>query len=140
MVFYTPKYKQKLQALINSDVISIPLNAGRTTQIKANNGFAFKNERSARVANIDVTNSNPVATAVPTPASGSAPLAVSFSAATSIDADNDTLTYIWQFGDGANATGVTAAHTYTAAGTYVALLTVTDGKNSVYATTTITAS
>ena len=34
--------------------------------------------------------------------------------------------HVWDFGDGATATGATALHTYTAAGTYTVRLTVTD--------------
>ena len=34
--------------------------------------------------------------------------------------------YIWSFGDGANATGTTATHTYLSSGTYTATLTVED--------------
>lgn len=41
-------------------------------------------------------------------------------------ADRASLTYAWDFGDGARATGVGASHAYAAAGTYVVRLTVTD--------------
>ncbi|MBI5332533.1 MAG: PKD domain-containing protein [Candidatus Aenigmarchaeota archaeon] len=44
--------------------------------------------------------------------------------------DNITL-YFWNFGDGANATGVFANHTYNAAGIFVAILTVTDSDASI---------
>jgi len=68
-----------------------------------------------------------------TPQSGSAPLAVSFDA-TSSTAGSGTLTqYNWNFGDNSSGTGVTVSHTYTAAGTYTASLTV---KNSKGATST----
>lgn len=45
------------------------------------------------------------------------------------------LTYSWNFGDGsAAATGATASHVYTAEGTYVATVTVTDGGTTRIAT------
>ncbi len=42
------------------------------------------------------------------------------------DRGEDQLTYTWDFGDGATAEGETAAHTYTEAGDYTVILTVTD--------------
>lgn len=42
-------------------------------------------------------------------------------------ADNDeVVSYAWDFGDGETGTGVKTQHTYTAAGTYIVTLTVTD--------------
>lgn len=54
-------------------------------------------------------------------------LAASFDASSSSDAENDTLSYQWDFGDGYTATGVTASHDYEAAGSYAVVLTVSDG-------------
>ena len=48
--------------------------------------------------------------------------------ATGADSDGDTLTYAWDFGDGGTASTKDAMHTYTAAGTYTAKVTVSDGK------------
>ena len=73
-------------------------------------------------------NHAPVARAAGLPQSGLAPLAVSFSGATSTDSDNDSLTFAWAFGDGGAATGRLASHSYDAVGNYAALLTVTDGR------------
>ena len=51
----------------------------------------------------------------------------SFDASESYDLDGDQLTYRWDFGDGATATGATATHTYAAAPEqFTATLTVTD--------------
>jgi serine protease len=55
-------------------------------------------------------------------------LAVSVNGSASSDPDGDPLTYAWTFGDGATGSGVTASHTYAAAGTYTIGLTVNDGR------------
>ena len=57
--------------------------------------------------------------------------AVSFDGRNSNDPNSDPLTYAWNFGDSATATGSTATHTYTAAGTYTVTLTVRDGRGGV---------
>ncbi len=86
-------------------------------------------------------NNAPVAVANGTPLSGVTPLTVAFSAASSTDAENDPLTYSWDFGDGsALGTGVTSSHTYSVPGVYIATLTANDGTNaSVPATVSVSA-
>ena len=71
-------------------------------------------------------NQAPVAGFTRSPASGAAPLAVSFDASASVDPDGDYLLYAWSFGDGASATGPTAAHTYASVATFDPVLVVTD--------------
>lgn len=51
---------------------------------------------------------------------------VSFDASPSSDPDGDTLTYLWDFGDGGSAEGMVVQHTYAEAGEYVVVLTVRD--------------
>jgi len=63
-------------------------------------------------------------------------LGVTVDGSTSSDPDGTVASYAWTFGDGQTGTGVTASHTYAAAGTYSIGLTVTD--NSGAASTVVT--
>jgi PKD repeat protein len=86
-------------------------------------------------------NTPPTAAISANPVSGTAPLAVSFSGAGSNDPDGSIASYAWTFGDGGTGAGVSISHTYAAAGTYGARLTVTDNRGATGSTTTaITAS
>jgi len=49
-----------------------------------------------------------------------------FNASASYDPDGSIVSYLWTFGDGATATGVTASHAYSNDGTYIVTLKVTD--------------
>jgi PKD repeat protein len=71
-----------------------------------------------------------ITTATGTPATGTAPLAVSFSGAAT-DPEGAPLTYTWAFGNGVTATGASAAHTYATPGNYSATLSVSDGTHTV---------
>ncbi|NOQ78028.1 MAG: S8 family serine peptidase [Gammaproteobacteria bacterium] len=57
-----------------------------------------------------------------------APLIVTFDGSNSTDNDGEIVSYIWDFGDGNTASGITATHTYTVDGTFNATLTVTDNR------------
>jgi PKD repeat protein len=80
-------------------------------------------------------NQTPVASFTATPSSGQVPVAVSFDASASADADGSVVSYDWTFGDGTSATGATTSHTYTAVGSYTATLFVTDDEGAVGSTT-----
>ncbi len=71
-------------------------------------------------------NNAPVAIATATPASGQAPLNVTFDASGSTDSDGSIITYSWNFGDGTTGTGTSILHNYSSTGNYIATLTVTD--------------
>lgn len=62
-------------------------------------------------------------------------LACSFDGRGSSDSDGTIVSYDWIFGDGATASGVTASHTYDAAGTYIVRLGVTDDNGEFAADT-----
>ena len=81
-------------------------------------------------------NQAPSAVMAAMPTSGVAPLAVSFDGSSSFDIDGTLVTYVWNFGDGATASGATTSHTYSTSGTYAARLTVTDNQGATNFTTT----
>jgi len=85
-------------------------------------------------------NTAPTAAFTAAPSVGIPPLTVTFNAATSQDSDGTIATYDWDFGDGsAHDHGVSTTHTYATAGSYAAILTVTDdGGEQDTATHTIT--
>jgi len=62
-------------------------------------------------------------------------LAVSFDGSASSDPDGTIVAYSWSFGDNSAGSGVTASHTYTAAGTFTVSLTVRDDDNATSTTT-----
>lgn len=87
---------------------------------------------------------NAVVTTAPSPATGQAPFSVNLFGSASSDPDvpgcPDSLSYLWDFGDGTpTSTSVDVVHQYAAVGTYTARLTVTDlGGLSHSATATVT--
>jgi PKD repeat protein len=60
------------------------------------------------------------------PYSGNPNGAISFSSAGSSDPDGQTLTYLWNFGDGSTSTQANPQHAYVAGGVFTATLRVTD--------------
>jgi PKD repeat protein len=68
----------------------------------------------------------PVASFTYTPDAPTIDETVTFDASASYDPDGTIVSYSWDFGDGAPGTGVTTAHAYTTAESYIVTLTVTD--------------
>jgi serine protease len=76
---------------------------------------------------VTAENNPPVANA-DGPYTGIEGVAVTFSGSGSSDSDGDSLTYIWDFGDGNNGTDMSPTHIYDANGIYTVTLIVNDGK------------
>lgn len=68
---------------------------------------------------------SPVVVVTAEPKVGLAPLQVRFDASASTDPNGGTLSFAWDFGDGATATGAKPVHDYRTGGTFVAKVTVT---------------
>ena len=75
-------------------------------------------------------NAEPTARISAEPTSGDAPLEVAFRGAGN-DVDGRILSYQWDFGDGASSSEQHPTHTYSAAGSYTARLTVADDDEGI---------
>ncbi|HLX65268.1 MAG TPA: PKD domain-containing protein, partial [Planctomycetota bacterium] len=85
-------------------------------------------------------NTPPVISSIPiaTPSPALVGQSISLTAAAT-DADGDTLSYVWNFGEGTNANGPSVSHTYTQPGNYLVFLVVTDPSSAfVYDQVTVT--
>lgn len=104
-----------------------------STQSSASLGQAISTDAGSATVSLvhDPMNSNtpPIAGVVTSALSGASPLYVTFDASSAYDPDGTILSYQWNFGDGAAATGTYATHTYNA-GTFTATLTVTDDRGA----------
>ena len=91
---------------------------------KANDGKADSNIATVSIT-INPVNDPPLANAGPdqTALVGSP---VNLAGSGSSDIDGTIVSYNWNFGDGATSTGITVSHVYSATGTYIVTLTVTD--------------
>ncbi len=78
------------------------------------------------VHNAAVANQPPLASFTMNVSSGVAPLNVGLDGFSSTDADGTIASYTWNLGDGSTATGPTVSKTYSSAGTFSVVLTVTD--------------
>jgi PKD repeat protein len=94
-----------------------------------------------RIEFIQQPNQAPTAALTADVTSGPAPLTVKFDASASSDSDQgDTLTYVWDFGDGTSpteTTNATVTRVYSTPGTFTATLTVRDNHGATSAPATI---
>ncbi len=117
----------------SNQVVDFITNASAPVDIKVgpDGSLYYLTIGSGEVRKVQYTaggNAAPNAVASGNPTSGAAPLTVSFSGSGSTDPNGDSLTYSWNFGDGATGSGTSTSHTYSSAGPYTAVLTVSDGR------------
>jgi len=86
--------------------------------------------RAIELSWIAPQNTPPTAVAEASPASGEAPLEVTFDGSKSSDPDGAVVAWTWDFGDGASGGGVRDTHVYSTPGVYAAWLTVTDSRGA----------
>ena len=96
---------------------------------------AFNGGEVRRISSTGEVNRPPTAAVSASPTSGPLPLTVDFDGSGSSDPDaGDTLTYIWNFGDGPDdqtTTTPTTIHTYSTEGAYTASLRVEDNHGAL---------
>jgi PKD repeat protein len=132
LIFHPGETSKTVTVRVNTDTIPEP-HETFTLQV----GFAANATIADGTGIGTILNTAPVANAGPdvTANEGSN---VAFSGSGSTDAENDPLTYSWNFGDGTTGSGVNATHAYADNGTYTVTLTVSDGVSSSTDTMVVT--
>ncbi|MBD3185137.1 PKD domain-containing protein [Candidatus Poribacteria bacterium] len=122
-------YKDGVHMTEYDDMMEIPADATAKDQtwsveVEPKDG---KSSGNVGLAETTILNSPPVAEA-DGPYAGKVDLEVNFSSAGTIDADDDPLTYLWDFGNGDTSAEPNPSYTYAADGEYNVTLVVNDGE------------
>jgi PKD repeat protein len=95
-------------------------------RVRAYNGGGYSPYSNVASIRVGASNQPPTPVISALPSAGAAPLSVTFDGSGSTDPDGTIATWAWSFGDGTSGSGPVITHVYSAAGFYVATLTVTD--------------
>ena len=98
-----------------------------TLTVIDNNGSSTSDTATVTISYRE--NNPPVVNAL-IPTSGNTGKIVAFNSIGTVDPDGDTLSYLWNFGDGTTSTENNPTHIYQSAGKYLVTLTVSDLKYS----------
>lgn len=109
-----------------------------TVTLKVTNNFGQidNDTTTATISQLSPNQTPPVADAGG-PYSGVVDSPITFNGSGSIDADGTIVSYVWNFGDSTTGTGVSPIHTYTIAGNYTVILTVTDNESLTHSNSTL---
>ena len=115
---------------------SIPVTNSPGSAPSIANGMIFLGDQDGYLHALRESGSNlpPIAYAIATPDSGSAPLFVNFSGSGE-DVDGTITSYFWSFGDGDTSSLQNPLHAYSSTGNYIASLQVTDNLGATNETT-----
>jgi glucose/arabinose dehydrogenase/PKD repeat protein len=112
-----------------------------TLQVRDNHGATSPPASLQITSSAIAGNHAPTASITADVTAGPSPLTVGFDGSASSDPDlGDTLTYIWDFGDGtasSETTAATVAHVYSTPGSFTATLTVRDNHGAMSAPATV---
>ncbi len=119
-------------------VVNLAFGPAPAAQVPAGRALYYTNYSAGgqvrRIAYGTAVNRPPTAGLTASPTTGATPLAVSFDGSTSADPDaGDSLTYVWDFGDGTSVVETslpTTSHTYATPGNFAASLTVRDDRGA----------
>ncbi|HYV38561.1 MAG TPA: Calx-beta domain-containing protein, partial [Gemmataceae bacterium] len=132
---FNPGQSQKtITVLVNGDTLA---ENGETFFVNLSSVSGGTLAQGQATGTIDNDDHAPVANAGPDQTADEATV-VTFDANGSSDADNDTLTFTWNFGDGGSDSGVAPTHTFSDNGIYTVTLTASDGVNTSASTMTVT--
>jgi DNA/RNA endonuclease G (NUC1) len=126
----SPQDLQVIAAIMPNEpgVRNVDWNTYRTTvdAVEALSGYDLLAALPDQVEIAVESNTSPPVAAVDGPYVSNEGSAVALSGASSSDPDGDALTYQWDFGDGALASGPTVSHTWAQDGVYTVRMVVTD--------------
>ncbi|MDZ4341769.1 MAG: PKD domain-containing protein, partial [Candidatus Binatia bacterium] len=122
----------------NSTSSSDSVNTGTSYsyRVRAFNSGGYSAYSNIATVVIPASNQPPTAVMSAAPTTGVGPLSVTFDGSGSTDPDGTIATWAWSFGDGTSGSGAMITHVYTAAGTYIPTLTVTDNGGATNTTST----
>ncbi len=100
-------------------------------EVKDENGAWSDKVTTSIIINSSSTQNNQPIADPGGPYSGNVSISLTFNGSNSYDPDEDnTISYLWDFGDGTNSTSANPTHIYSAVGNYTVTLTVTDNHGS----------